>query len=122
VTVRGRTTGQLRTTPLAMVAIDGRRWLIGTYGDVHWTRNLRAAGEASIRVGSHQEHVLARELSEAEATTWFRDVLAPYNARQSFLWRVAGSALLKAFAPDIVEDPAAAAAHRPVFELTPAAS
>jgi deazaflavin-dependent oxidoreductase (nitroreductase family) len=119
VTIRGRTTGRPRSTPLAVVEIDGRRWLIGAYGDVQWTRNLRAAGEATIRVGSRDVHVLARELDQDEATAWFRDVLMPYTARMGSLWRHVGRAILKAFARDIVEDPAAAAAHRPVFELTP---
>jgi len=122
VTIRGRTSGKPRTTPLAVVQIDGRRWLLGAYGDVQWTRNLRAAGEATIRVGSHDEHVLARELSQDEATAWFRDVLMPYTARMGSVWRHVGTAVLKAFARDIVEDPAAAAAHRPVFELLPATS
>jgi len=122
VTIRGRTTGKPRTTPLAVVEIDGRRWLLGAYGDVHWTRNLRAAGEATIRVGSRDERVLARELDQDEATAWFRDVLMPYTARMGSVWRHVGAAVLKAFARDIVEDPAAAAAHRPVFELLSAPS
>jgi deazaflavin-dependent oxidoreductase (nitroreductase family) len=120
VTIRGRTTGQPRTTPLAVVEIDGRRWLIGTYGDVHWTRNLRASGAATIRIGSRDEHVRGRELGHDEAATWFRDVLTPYNARQPLFWRLAGRAILKSVAQDIVDDPDAAARHRPVFELTPA--
>jgi deazaflavin-dependent oxidoreductase (nitroreductase family) len=122
VTIRGRTSGKPRTTPLAVVDIDGRRWLIGAYGDVQWTRNLRAAGEATIRVGSREEHVRARELGQDEATAWFRDVLVPYTARQGVVWRRVGTAILRRFATDIVEDPAAAAAHRPVFELLPAMS
>jgi deazaflavin-dependent oxidoreductase (nitroreductase family) len=118
VTIRGRSSGQLRTTPLAVVEIDRRRWLVGTYGDVQWTKNLRAAGEATLRVGSHEEQVSARELSPEEAAAWFRDVLAPHAARQNAFWRVAGQIILRMFASDIVDDPAAAAAHRPVFELS----
>ena len=122
VTIRGRTSGKPRTTPLAVVEIDGRRWLLGAYGDVQWTRNLRAAGEATIRVGSREERVRARELGQDEATAWFRDVLMPYTARRASVWRRVGTAVLRRFATDIVEDPAAAAAHRPVFELRPATS
>src|SRR4051812_42696352 len=50
-TVRGRKSGEPRTTPVALVEVKGRRWVIGTFGDTHWVRNLRAAGEASILVG-----------------------------------------------------------------------
>ena len=122
VTIRGRSSGLPRTTPLAVVEIDGRRWLIGTFGDVQWTRNLRAAGEATIRIGSRDERVRVRELSPNEAAAWFRDVLAPYNARQPFFWRLAVRMILRLAAEDIVSDPAAAAGHRPVFELLPATS
>ena len=117
VTIRGRTSGVARTTPLAIVEIDGRRWVIGAYGDVQWTRNLRAAGEATIRVGSRDEHVRARELSHDEAAAWFRDQLVPYAQRQTPVWRTAGQAIIKAFAPEVLTDPDAAAAIRPVFEL-----
>ena len=47
-TVRGRTTGEPRTAAVAVAEIDGRRYVIGAYGDVNWVKNLRAAGEADI--------------------------------------------------------------------------
>src|SRR5437868_14893647 len=46
-TVRGRTSGLPRTTPVALLVIGERRRVVGTFGDVHWVRNLRAAGEAT---------------------------------------------------------------------------
>src|SRR5207249_11762621 len=46
-TVRGRKSGQLRTTPVALVEVHGRRWVQSPFGDVNWVRNLRAAGEAT---------------------------------------------------------------------------
>src|SRR2546427_11452805 len=45
-TVRGRSSGVDRTTPVAVVAIGGRRGVVATLGDVDWARNLRAAGAA----------------------------------------------------------------------------
>jgi deazaflavin-dependent oxidoreductase (nitroreductase family) len=46
-TVRGRTTGQPRTTPVDLLERDDRRWLVATHGGANsnWVRNLRAAGE-----------------------------------------------------------------------------
>src|SRR5690349_20083812 len=49
VTIRGRKTGTPRTIPIAVAVIDGRRYMIGAYGDVQWVRNLRAAGQATVR-------------------------------------------------------------------------
>jgi deazaflavin-dependent oxidoreductase (nitroreductase family) len=116
-TIQGRRTGQARSVPVAMVAVDGRHWVVGTYGDVQWTRNLRAAGEAELRVGRSVRGVLAVELSPAEAATWFRDVLQPSVQRQPAPWRLFTRILLRSVAPDILTDPEGAALRRPVFEL-----
>jgi len=113
ITVRGRKSGQPRTTPVALVEIDGRRWVIGTFGETNWVRNLRAAGEATLSVGRRREDVKANELAEDERISFFRDVVTPYVKRLRI-----GTILLAVLgARDIVDDPAAAAAKRPVFEL-----
>lgn len=115
ITVRGRRTGVARTTPVALVEIEGRRWVIGTFGEVNWVRNLRAAGEGVITVGKRREPVRATELSVAEREAFFRSVLGPY-VRRLRLGRLVLSVL---GAREILDDPAAAAVKRPVFELTP---
>ena len=45
-TVRGRTTGEPRTTPVDLLERGDRRWLVATHGGANsnWVRNLRAAG------------------------------------------------------------------------------
>ena len=117
-TVRGRVSGQPRTFPVAVVEVDGRRWIAGAYGDVQWTRNLRAAGEADLEAHGRVEHVRARELPRAEATTWFRDVFQPYVGRLPFVGRLFGRAFFSLVGPEFLGDPEQAAATRPVFELT----
>ena len=77
-TVRGRTSGQPRSTPVAVIHEGGRRWIWSPWGEVHWVRNLRAAGEATLGVRGATEAVVARELDPAERVGFFRDVLAPY--------------------------------------------
>ena len=116
ITIRGRKSGLPRTTPVALVEIEGRRWVIGTFGETHWVQNLRAAGEATLSVGSRRDEVKATELCGEVRVAFFRDVLAPYARRIRI-----GPALLAILgAADIVKDPAGAAAKRPVFELLPA--
>ena len=119
-TVRGRASGQPRTFPVAVVEVEGRRWVAGAYGDVQWTRNLRAAGEADLEAHGQKEHVLARELSTDEATAWFRDVFQPYVGRLPFAGRLFGKAFFSLVGPEFLGDPERAAATRPVFELTSA--
>ena len=112
-TIRGRKSGMPRTTPIALVEIDGRRWVIGTFGEVNWVRNMRSAGEATLAVGKRREDVRALELDEQARAAFFRDVLGPYVRRL----RVGGVLLALLGARDILADPAGAARMRPVFEL-----
>ena len=115
ITVRGRKSGLARTTPIALVEIEGKRWVIGTFGEVNWVRNLRSAGEATLSVGKRREEVLATELDHKAATAFFRDVIGPYVRKMPVGF---GPVLLSMLgAGEILKDPAAAADHRPVFEL-----
>jgi deazaflavin-dependent oxidoreductase (nitroreductase family) len=114
-TVRGRKSGVPRTTPVALVKIGGRRWIIGTFGAVDWVRNVRAAGRATITSKGRAEEVEAIELSPTEGADFFRRVLTPYVNRL-----VIGRLLLRFLgAADILSDPQGAAERRPVFELRP---
>ncbi len=115
ITIRGRKSGLDRTTPVALVEIGDQRWVIGTFGEVNWVRNLRAAGRATLSVGRRRDEVLATELDEAAATAFFRDVIGPYTRRMPL---GIGTVLVSLLgAGEMVKDPAAAARHRPVFEL-----
>ena len=113
-TVRGRTTGAPRTTPLAIIEYGGRRWVWSPWGEVHWVRNLRAAGHATIAVRGKQENVRASELGPTERVRFFRDTLAPFVRRIR-----GGAAFLRLVDGVDVGDPVAAADGRPVFELHP---
>jgi len=117
-TVRGRKSGLSRTTPVAFVEVDGRRWIIATFGDVNWARNLRAAGEATITIKRRTEDVEAIELSAEDGARFFGEVLTPFIKRVPL-----GAMILRLLgATDILTDPVGAARHRPVFELKPAAT
>jgi len=116
-TVAGRSTGIARTAPVAVAEIDGSWWVIGAYGEVHWVRNLRAAGRAEIRLDGKVVPVMARELARPEAVRFFRDALPAYAARLPWLFRFGVRALFRVAAPEILTDPERAAATRPVFEL-----
>jgi deazaflavin-dependent oxidoreductase (nitroreductase family) len=112
-TVRGRTSGVPRSVGVAVVEIGQRRWIVGAYGEVHWVRNLRAAGEAEIHIDGHPRHVRARAYSTAEAAAWFRVVLLPHIRSRPLPARLA----MSTFAREILADPDRAAAAKPVFEL-----
>jgi len=112
-TVRGRTSGQPRSTAVAVLEVDRRRFLIGAYGHVNWVRNLRAAGEGTIEVGHRSEAIKAVELTPPEVATFFRDVLAPFVSRQPAPARFFARRLLR----QPITDPVGASTRYPVFEL-----
>lgn len=66
-TVRGRTSGRPRTTPVRVMKHGGRRYLVGPYGEVGWVRNARAAGEVSLRRGRHSASYAVVECRPDEA-------------------------------------------------------
>src|SRR3982750_4019301 len=76
-TVKGRKTGEPRSIPLAVMQLDGRRWVNGTFGDVNWCRNMRANPDVEFQRGSRPETLIARELPADEAADFFRDLLPP---------------------------------------------
>jgi deazaflavin-dependent oxidoreductase (nitroreductase family) len=115
-TVRGRRSGVPRTTPVAIVERDGRRWVVGTFGEVNWVKNLEAAGEATLELHGHRLEVKASRLAGEEGARFFREVLGPYARRLP----VVRPLLSVLGARDILVDPVAAAARRPVFELAEA--
>jgi deazaflavin-dependent oxidoreductase (nitroreductase family) len=114
ITIRGRTSGLPRTTPVAIIAVSGRRWVWAPWGDVHWVRNLRAAGRATITVRGKKEEVRATELGRAQRVEFFRDVLAPVARGIPF-----GTTFIRVVDGVDLGDPLEAAEGRPVFELLP---
>jgi deazaflavin-dependent oxidoreductase (nitroreductase family) len=77
ITICGRKSGLPRTTPVAIIAVAGRRWVWYPWGDSQWVRNLRTAGRATITVRRRKEEVSATELDQAERIAFFRDTLGP---------------------------------------------
>jgi len=113
-TVRGRKTGQPRTTPVTVGEHSGRRGIIGAFGDSNWARNLRAAGTATIRFGRRSEQVRAVELTGDAAVDFLRAVLVPL-ARESWL----GAWFVRHVDKIDIEDVEGAVRGRPVFEIFP---
>jgi deazaflavin-dependent oxidoreductase (nitroreductase family) len=112
ITIRGRMSGLPRTTPVAIIAVEGRRWVWAPWGEVHWVRNLRAAGGATITVRGRDEDVTATELNKAGRLVFFRDVLGPVARGMPF-----GAQFIRIVDGVDLDDPLEASEGRPVFEL-----
>jgi deazaflavin-dependent oxidoreductase (nitroreductase family) len=73
--VRGRKTGMIYSTPVTLVERDGQRWLVAPYGEVSWVKNARAAGEVTLSRGAKSETVRLVELSPDEAAPVLKQYL-----------------------------------------------
>ncbi len=114
-TVKGRLTGKSRRNPVGLFEYDGRSYLFSTFGNVNWVRNLRAAGQATIRKGFHKTQVYPVELTPEEAAPILKEAVAPF-LRNRFAELILGPHFkVEPDAPpgDFVEE----ARRHPVFEL-----
>lgn len=103
-TVRGRKSGQPRTTPISVIEQAGNRYLLSPYGVVDWVRNLRAAGEATLTRGRRAEAVRASELSNDEAGPVLQRFIATGNPMSRF-FGVAADASPEEFARATMSHP-----------------
>ena len=114
ITIRGRKSGLPRTTPVAIIAVSGRRWVWAPWGDVGWVRNLRAAGRATITVRRRKEEVRATELDQTQRVWFFRDLLGPVARGLP-----GGAWFIRTVDGVDLDHPLEAAEGRRVFELHP---
>jgi len=66
-TVAGRKTGRLYTTPVSLAWLEGDRFLVAPYGERSWVKNARAAGWVELRRGSRRERLAVEEATPEEA-------------------------------------------------------
>ncbi|HEX3630788.1 MAG TPA: nitroreductase family deazaflavin-dependent oxidoreductase, partial [Candidatus Dormibacteraeota bacterium] len=65
-TVRGRTSGRPYRFPVLPLDFQGRRYIVAPRGNTQWARNLRAVGEAELKLGGRNARVRATEIPPAE--------------------------------------------------------
>lgn len=111
-TVRGRKSGQPRTTTLAVIEIDGARYILAAYGIVDWVRNLRAAGGGTLTRSRRTETITVTELPPKEAAVILK---ATTGAGPGFLrdyYNTTAASSLEEFEQEAI--------RHPVFRVNPA--
>jgi deazaflavin-dependent oxidoreductase (nitroreductase family) len=77
--VRGRSSGEIRTTPVNLLTIDGTRYLVAPRGHTQWVRNLRAAGEGELRLGRRAERFRSTEVGDDDKPPILRAYLRKWK-------------------------------------------
>jgi deazaflavin-dependent oxidoreductase (nitroreductase family) len=109
--VRGRKSGEWRTTPVNPLTHDGNRYLVAPRGHTQWVRNMRVAGGGELRVGRRVEKFTATELPDEQKP----DVLRAYLRR----WKFEVGVFFDGVGPDASDEQLLAIAPGyPVFRIT----
>jgi deazaflavin-dependent oxidoreductase (nitroreductase family) len=64
--VRGRKSGKIYSTPIDLLEVGGKRFLVAPRGQTQWVRNAEAAGEVILKKGSRRQRFRLRALSDQE--------------------------------------------------------
>jgi deazaflavin-dependent oxidoreductase (nitroreductase family) len=94
--VRGRTSGQWRTTPVNLLEYRGERYLLAPRGVTQWVRNIRASGEGELRVGWRREPIRVVEIPDEEKP----EILRAYLKR----WKFEVGIFFQGVGPDASEE------------------
>jgi len=73
-TVPGRKTGKLRTTPVSVVTVGGARYLVQAFPRAAWVANASAAGEGVLARGRTRTRVRLSVLPVGERTAILREL------------------------------------------------
>ena len=107
--VRGRKSGRLYETPVNMLDVDGKLYLVAPRGRTQWVRNAEATGEIALKKGRLSQSFRLRPILDAEKPELLKLYLERYvGAVQRYFTVKAGSPpeSFRGVAPDY-----------PVFEL-----
>jgi deazaflavin-dependent oxidoreductase (nitroreductase family) len=111
--VRGRRSGEMRHTPVNLLELEGREYLVSPRGNAQWVRNVRAAGgELDLLVGRRRRQYRATELGDDDKLP----IVRAYLKR----WKFEVGAFFGGVGPDAPdEEMRAEASKHPVFVLAP---
>jgi deazaflavin-dependent oxidoreductase (nitroreductase family) len=107
-TVVGRRSGRRYSTPVQLVVVGGRRWLVSPYGEREWVKNARATGSVELTRARKTERVRVEEVDAQTAAPVLREYLRKTPVTRSFFDASSDSPL---------EQFAAEAPRHPVFKI-----
>ena len=94
--VKGRKSGQWRSTPVNLLGVDGHQYLVAPRGNTQWVRNMRAAGGGRLKLGRKTEDFKATEVLDDSRATLLRAYLKKWK------WEV--GAFFGGVGPDASDD------------------
>ncbi len=109
--VRGRKTGRVYSTPVNVLEMHGKRFLVAPRGRTQWVRNAEATGEVALKRGRSTQKFRLRSIPESERPQILKEYLERCATTVQRYFSVPAGSPREGFAP--------LAAAYPVFELQP---
>src|SRR4030081_1209477 len=109
--VRGRKSGKIYSTPITLLELGGKRFLVAPRGRTQWVRNAEASGEVTLKKGSTRQKFRLRPIPDAEKPEILKASLDAYKREVQQSFPVPAGSPPAAFAE--------LASSYPVFELLP---
>jgi len=120
--VPGRTSGQLRRTPVNLLTVDGERYLVAPRGQTQWVRNLRASGRGRLLLGKRGEPFTATEVPDGEKTPRLRAYLKRWRSAVGMFFDGVGPPPPPTPSPTAVAGWSRSPGRGPAGRCTPAAA
>jgi deazaflavin-dependent oxidoreductase (nitroreductase family) len=73
--VKGRRSGEWHSTPVNLLTVDVRTYLVAPRGHTQWVRNLRVIGTGELVLGRRHQAFKAQEIPDAEKIPLLRAYL-----------------------------------------------
>ncbi len=77
--VRGRKSGEWRSTPVNPLVVDHVRYLVAPRGTTEWVRNIRVAEQGELRRGRRTEQFRATEVADDAKVPVLREYLRKWG-------------------------------------------
>jgi deazaflavin-dependent oxidoreductase (nitroreductase family) len=107
--VRGRKSGKLFSTPVDMLELDGKRYLVAPRGRTQWVRNAEAAGEITLKKGTRRLKFRLRAIPDVDKPPILKRYLDSFRREVQTYFPIAAGSSVESFA--------AIAGSYPAFEL-----
>jgi hypothetical protein len=109
--VRGRKSGRIYSTPIDLLVVNGRKYLVAPRGETQWVRNARSTGEVWLKKGRRRDHFRLREILDEQKPELLKAYLDQFQTTAQQYFSVPAGSRPEAFS--------AIASQHPVFELEP---
>ena len=73
--VRGRKSGEWRSSPVNLLTHEGRQYLVAPRGHTQWVRNIRTSGTGQLLLGRRAQPFRAVEIPDDDKVPILRDYL-----------------------------------------------